>query len=181
MSPAYGIAQDRTFRIENLDPDRYGVLLNGLPDGFYTKSIRVGDVDITYTGVDLASGTPGQIDILVSQKAALVSGIARNLATGRPPPDATVVMLPKEKERLPIPAFYLQAATDQYGRFTFKNVVPGEYQVYAWEDVESSAWLDPDFMKPLAGKGASVTVGEGAQAVVQVNLIPADSGNEKPK
>ena len=65
----------------------------------------------------------------------------------------------------------------QYGRFTFKNVVPGEYKVYAWEDVESSAWMDPDFMKPLEGKGESVAVEESAQANVQVNVIPADSAS----
>ena len=60
-------------------------------------------------------------------------------------------------------------------------MVPGEYKVYAWEDVESSAWMDPDFMKPLEAKGEPVTVGESAQANVQVNLIPADSEKEKLK
>ena len=34
----------------------------------------MGDADVTYTGVDLTYGTPGQIDILVSPKAGLVFG-----------------------------------------------------------------------------------------------------------
>ena len=84
---------------------------------------------------------------------------------------------PCRKERLTISAFYQQATTDQYGRFTFTCAVPGEYKVCAWEDVDSTAWLDPEFMKPLASKG-SVTVGESAQASVQVNLIPAESAPE---
>jgi len=175
------IADDRTFRIDSLDPNLYGIQIGGLPDGFYTKSIRAGETDVTYSGVDLEYGAPGQIDILVSPKAGLLSGAAQNPNTTQPAPGATVVLVPKEKERLGIFAFYQQATTDQYGRFTFKNVVPGEYTVYAWEDVESSAWMDPDFMKPLEGKGESVSVGESAQVNVQVNLISADSEKEKPK
>ena len=177
----YKIAEDRTFRLDDLDPVRYGVLVDGLPDGFYTKSIRVGEADITYTGLDLTSGAPGEVDILVSPKAGLVSGVVQNLDTNKPPPGAEVVLVPKEKERLEISAFYQETTTDQYGRFTFKSVVPGEYKVYAWEDAESSAWMDPDFMKPLEGKGESVTVGESAQVSVQVKLIPSDFEEAKPR
>ena len=54
-------------------------------------------------------------------------------------------------------------------------MVPGEYKVYAWEDMESTAWRDPEFMKPPEGRGTSVTVGESGKAGVQVNLIPAES------
>jgi hypothetical protein len=39
--------------------------------------------------------------------------------------------------------------------------------------------MDPDFIKPLADKGVSVTVEEGGQETVDVTLIPADAGNEK--
>ena len=174
------IAADGSFRIENLAPDRYAILIEGLPDGFYTKSIRVGGADVTYSGVDLTSGAPGEVEILVSPKAGLVSGVARDPNNSQPVPGATVVLVPKEKERLTISSFYQQTVTDQYGRFTFKNVVPGEYKTYAWDDVEPGSWMDPDFMKPLEEKGESVTVAESSQASVQVNLIP-DSETEKPK
>jgi hypothetical protein len=181
LGGTYRIAKDRTFVLDDLEPFRYGVLVGGLPDGFYTKSIRVGEADITYSGLDLTSGAPGEVDILVSPKAGLVSGVVQNPDTNKPPPGAEVVLVPKEKERLEISAFYQQTTTDQYGRFTFKSVVPGEYKVYAWEDAESSAWMDPDFMKPLEGKGESVAVGESAQVSVQVKLIPSDFEEAKPR
>ena len=127
---------------------------------------------------DLTSGPPATVDILVSPKAGIVSGVAQNPNTSHPPPGATIVLLPKEKERLPIFAFYHQQTTDQYGRFTFKNVAPGQYKVYAWEDVEPGAWLDPDFMKLLEAKGESITVAESDQTQVQINLITADSEKE---
>ena len=57
----------------------------------------------------------------------------------------------------------------------FKSVAPGEYRVYAWEEAEYGAWMDPDFMKPQEGRGEAVSIPEGARQAVQVNLIPADS------
>lgn len=117
----------------------------------------------------------------VSPKAGLITGVAQNPNTGGPAPGATVVLVPKEKERREISTLYQQATTDQHGRFRFKNVVPGEYKVYAWEDVQATAWMDADFMKPVEDKGESVTVGESAVANVQVKLIPADLEEEKLK
>lgn len=175
------IAADRTFKIENLDPARYGILIDGLPDAYYVKHIRVGEADVMYSGFELTSGALGQVDILVSPKAGLVSGSVQNPKTGQPVSGATAVLVPKEKERLPLSAFYQQTATDEHGRFTFKSVNPGEYKAYAWEDVEAGAWLDRDFMQPLAEKGESVSVGESARANVQVFLIPADSQSDKLK
>ncbi|MBI5086969.1 MAG: carboxypeptidase regulatory-like domain-containing protein [Acidobacteria bacterium] len=169
------IGQDLTFKIDYLDPDRYGVQVDGLPDGFYTKSIHAGEADVLYSGVDLTSRAPAEVEILVSPKAGLVFGVVRNPDANQPAPGATVVLVPNDKQRLAIPAFYHQAASDQRGRFNFKNVAPGDYKVYAWEDVESTAWMDPEFMKPLESKGEAVTVAENAQATVQINLIPARS------
>jgi hypothetical protein len=86
-----------------------------------------------------------------------------------------VVLVPQEKERRDREAFYQTATTDQAGRFTFKSLVPGEYRVYAWEEAEYGAWMDPDFMKPLESRGEAVGVQEGGRHAIQVNLISADS------
>lgn len=87
----------------------------------------------------------------------------------------TVVLVPQEKERRDREAFYQTAISDQSGRFTFKTVVPGEYRVYAWEETQRGAWMDPDFMKPLESRGETVSVQEGGRQTIQVNLTPADS------
>jgi len=86
-----------------------------------------------------------------------------------------VVLVPQEKERRDREMYYRTATTDQAGQFSFKSVAPGEYRVYAWEEAEYGAWMDPDFMKPVEGKGEAVSIAEGGRQAVQVNLIPADS------
>jgi hypothetical protein len=55
-----------------------------------------------------------------------------------------------------------------------KTVVPGKYTVYAWEDVETGAWFDPDFLKTFESWGAKVEVPEGGPLGLQLTLIPAD-------
>jgi hypothetical protein len=109
-----------------------------------------------------------------------VAGSVQNPTTQQPAGEATVVLVPQEKERIEQEDYYRQANLGQDGRFTFKNLPPGQYRVFAWEDVESGAWMDPDFIKPVADRGASVTVEEGGQQTVDVKLIPAAAASDKP-
>jgi len=172
------VAEDGAFKMDNLLPGRYGIGVVGLPDGYYTKSVYLGESDITYSGTELRNGS-GPIDIVVSPKAGLVSGVVQNGDAGQLAPGATVVMIPQERDRARIPECYQQGTTDQYGRFAFKSVAPGEYKVYAWEDVEPTAWMDAEFMKPFLGKGETVTVEESGRAEVEVSMIPMGSEQEK--
>jgi len=43
--------------------------------------------------------------------------------------------------------------------------------VFAWQDVESGAWFDPDFLRPLENSAQPVNVREGGQEDVKVSLI----------
>jgi hypothetical protein len=54
--------------------------------------------------------------------------------------------------------FYKVVTSDQYGHFVIKNVDPGEYKAYAWEDVELGAYMDPDFLKPVENRGQAVSI-----------------------
>jgi hypothetical protein len=57
------------------------------------------------------------------------------------------------------------------GKFQFTNIAPGDYQLYAWQEVESGAWLDSDFLAPFEEKATSVTVTEGSQSTHQLSAI----------
>jgi hypothetical protein len=53
------------------------------------------------------------------------------------------------------------------------NVPPDDYRVFAWEDVETGAWLDPQFMRLDEGRGTPVRIAEGASVSAEVAVIPA--------
>ena len=158
---------DRSFRIEHLQRDQYRIAATGLPDGFYTKSVSADGMDITYAGLDLKAGVPQQLEVVVSPKAGVIFGHV----TGKPASGATVVLVPKEKSRRML---YRETTSNEQGLFAFQSVVPGDYQVYAWEDVESTAWLDPGFLKAFEEKGVPVAVAESGKVPVDVAVIPAE-------
>jgi uncharacterized protein (DUF2141 family) len=90
-----------------------------------------------------------------------------------------VALVPQEKARQASTVYYRQATADASGRFTFKDIPPGSYRVFAWDDVESGAWMDPDFLKPLETKGEPVSVSESAKESVKLKVIAAESASAK--
>jgi 5-hydroxyisourate hydrolase-like protein (transthyretin family) len=164
------VAADGTFTLANVNPDQYTLTLSGLPDGYYIKSIRAGEQDALTPGLDLSRGAAGAIDVILSPNAGQVTGIVQN-GQQQPAPGAAVVLVPLEAERSTQPQYYKTATTDDTGRFTVKTLDPGQYRVYAWQEVESGAYMDPDFIKPVENSGQTVTIRESSQETVQVKLI----------
>ena len=86
-------------------------------------------------------------------------------------PNATVVAVPDEKFRK-LPDRFLMASSDQHGAFTLHGVAPGNYTLYAWQDLEEEVWRDPDFLKSQEANGTSVKVEEGSDQKIQLKVSP---------
>jgi len=69
---------------------------------------------------------------------------------------------------------YETASTDQNGHFAIKGVRPGEYKIYAWEEVEYGAYQDPDFVKPHESAGVDISAKAGGHDTIQLAVIPAE-------
>jgi uncharacterized protein (DUF2141 family) len=161
--------------MEAVNPDKYDFNISPLPAGFYIKSVRAERTDVLLSGLDLTNGAPPALTVVLSANAGQLTGAAQNPDTQKGAAAVTVVLAPQEKERREVMAFYKTANTDQNGSFTIRGITPGEYKIYAWEDLEPGAYMDPDVMKPVESKGVSVTIKEGSSENVMVNMIPADS------
>jgi hypothetical protein len=167
---------DGSFEIYNAAPDRYNVFISGLPSGSYVKSIRSDQVDVLASGLDITSGaSPADVEVVISPKAAALTGAAQNPNTGNPMPGAMVVLVPQEKQRREQPNYFKFMVSDQNGAFSMTGLTPGDYKAYAWEDVEMGAYMDPEFMKPFEDKGEAVSLQEGEQKALTLKVIPADA------
>lgn len=69
---------------------------------------------------------------------------------------------------------YKRVSTDPNGRFQIQGLRPGEYKVFAWEEVDKDAWLDPDFVRAYEDRGTLVYVREGVSATVEPVKIPRE-------
>lgn len=173
FSPAR-IDENRSFKLQDVAPGLMNLNVTGIPSGAYLKSVRSDQTDVLANGLS-TDLPPAPLEVLLSPNAAQVTGTVQNSNTSGPAPGTTVVLVPQEKERKEQQSYYKLITTDQNGGFTFKDVVPGEYKIYAWEDIEPGAYMDPDFMKPIETKGDSLTLQEKDQKAVQLTMIPADS------
>jgi hypothetical protein len=164
---------DGNFRLDDVNPDRYTVNINPMPGNLYLKSIRAGNIDVMADGLDLSNGSAPALDVVIGTTPASIAGAVQNESNGQPAVAVQVVLVPQEPERKGQGTYYRTATSDQYGKFSFTKILPGEYRAYAFEDVENGAWFDPDFMKPIASKGDSVSVREGAPSTLSLTMIPA--------
>jgi protocatechuate 3,4-dioxygenase beta subunit len=165
--------KDGTFKIDDIAPGRYRVAPSMAPAGFYLKTVRSENGNLSGRILDLTVGAPAQVEALFSPKAASVTGTVFFSGSESPAPEATVVLIPQEKERREDLSAYQRTTTDDFGRFTIGGLPPGEYRAFAWESVDSfnRIYMDPEFIGPLESKGSAVTLAESDRADIKLTLI----------
>jgi protocatechuate 3,4-dioxygenase beta subunit len=168
------LLDESTFQVEEIGYERpYDVLPSRLPGDFYVKSIRLGERDVLETGFDFTPGTKDVLTLVLNPNGGQIEGSVQN-AKDEPAAGAKVTLIPDADHRS-YSRYYKTADTDQNGHFSIKGVAPGEYKIYAWEDIEDGAYEDPDFVTPHESDGQSVSIKEKAHETVQLKVIPAES------
>jgi len=177
VTPGAGgpVNDDLTFKLENVSLDRFYVSVSPLPRGYYLKAVRAGGVDALSAGLDLASGAAPALELVLSPNAGQVAGVVQSDDPQRSVAGAAVALIPQEKERRSRESYYKTVLSGGDGHFAFYSLPPGEYKLFAWEEMEAGAYMDPEFIQPQESKGQAVTVQEGDKLNVQVKLIPAES------
>lgn len=160
---------DGTFAIQSVSADHYWVNVYGLPPAFYLKSVRMGDADGIESGLDMSQGVAGTLEITINGNGGQIEGSAAD-AKQKPASGAVVVLVPEgpRRERLML---FKTAMTDTMGHFSIKGIAPGEYKLFAWEQVEDGAYQDAEFLKPYENQGQAVTIREGSRENAQLKVI----------
>lgn len=167
------VKDDGSFTLTQVSQERYDVYVRGLPDGYYIKSIRAGDEEVRDSGLDMTSGPATSLTITIGPGAGQIDGSVQNDKQD-PAAGALVVLIPDDAKRRERKDSYHTATSDQYGRFTLKGVDPDEYKLYAWDDLESGAYMDPDVMKPFESQGVAMSIHENSRESAQLKLIAAE-------
>jgi protocatechuate 3,4-dioxygenase beta subunit len=160
------VRPDLTFQANFVEPRKYEVRVeHGEPWRLYVKSMRSGERDVLADGLTVAGGsTP--LDIVLAADGARVDGVVTNVE-GKALLGATVVLAPVEglRGRWDL---YRSATTDPFGKFAFDPAAPGEYRLFAWEDVEEGAWHDQEFLREYEGGAEKVVVKAGERKSLAV-------------
>jgi hypothetical protein len=67
---------------------------------------------------------------------------------------------------------YRTATTDVSGRFRIQGIPAGSYKAFAFEEAAIDVWQNPDFIRPLEGRGVAVEIRDGNQSTMDLQMIP---------
>ncbi len=161
---------DGTFDLQNVSADHYWMNVYGLPPPFYVKSIRMGDADGLESGLDTTQGAAGTLEITISGNGGQIEGTAAD-SKQKPGFRAMVVLVP-DPPRRERSMLYKTGPIDATGHFSLAGIAPGEYKLFAWEQIDDGAYQDPEFLKPYENQGQAVTIREGSRETAQLKVIP---------
>jgi hypothetical protein len=158
-------AEDGSFRIGPLPPVEWRVIVSGLPQGTYVKSIQYGGQDVP-AGIDLSAAGAGAgiLEITLAPNAATITGIVRG-QKGDPVPRAIVRSWTNDGTSG-------VGVTRSDGSFEIKNLAPGNFQVYCGEE---DVLGDPAFRKLFEKQIPKVTLKEGSRERVDLTLITKEA------
>jgi hypothetical protein len=139
--------------------------------GAYIKSIRLGDADVLNGALRFRSQPPDPLDIVIAANPGSIEGRVFNENRDFVPGAVITVFANTPSERLYRTDMYRVTSTDTAGRFQLNGLPPGDYAIFAWENVENAAWMDPSFLAAYERRGRTLHIDEGQALTVDVPVI----------
>ena len=180
------VNQDGSFKIIGVPPGIWDINAGPIPPGGYIKSMRLGDQDVLTEEMVIRSSTASPLKIVLGTRAATIQG---DVTSGDQPARAVVLLAPDGKFRH-VNSFYRFGSADDTGHFEIKNATPGEYRLYAFDELDPRSIQDPDFLKPFENSGVPLTLREGPNDSPKLSVIavgpppahvtPASQTNGRP-
>ncbi len=159
------------FSLPNVGADRYRIRVTGIPDGFYLRNVQLGNQDVRFTGLDftVAGAAAAAASELVLTFAAQPGSIEGSVKNGKDElvAGATVLLIPKE-EWTGMTDQIRTAKTAAQGDYQFAALAPGEYEIYAFEEIEDGAWFDPEVRKRFHSEAKTVKVEKGSPSKMEL-------------
>jgi len=164
------IGTDGTFSIENTSSgNEYALTLTGLPPDMYVKEACYGDIDLLVGPLKVAGQARESVKIVIGANGGRVDGVITGEQTKLASYTPVVLIPDQHRERQDL---FRTVTTDVSGRFSFRGIPPGDYKIFAWEDIEPYAYFDEDFIS-RSSNFASVHISEVEQRSVEVTINPA--------
>jgi hypothetical protein len=134
------------------------------------KSIRMGSRDLLLNPLHVDGQMEGRIEVVVGTDASTLNG--RVLDERKEPAlNVKVVLVPDAPLRRRWD-LYKNVTTDQLGNFTIRSVPPGDYKVFAWEDVSDNIWTLAEFLKDDEARGKPIHIGSSSREQIDLAVIP---------
>lgn len=162
------VGKDGSFKIEGITPEKYRINVLGLTGHIFMKSILQGGREIKHLPVDLSGGS-ASLEVVLSHRFAKLSGNVEKMKSSAA---AGLVVLEKVDTPFGMLGAMSPIAVMPTGSFHVENIAPGEYRVYAFEEIEFLQARDADFLKKFTFKASTLTLAESDSKTIALKQIP---------
>jgi hypothetical protein len=144
------------------------VQVNGVPDGWMVKAILLDSDDVTDASFDL-SGRTANLRVVMTDRVTSLSGTVQSDRNRR---DHNVIAFADDPVKWTSPSRFVRTIrADTAGRFQIRGLPPGErYFVVALNYLEAGEEQDRQLLERLRSRATSVTLGDGEQRSLQLDL-----------
>ena len=166
------VGADGSFEWKNVPPGNYYVELvgeGGTNFDLFLKSATAGNHDVDEAGISV-NGASVVLDVVASANGASAEGMVTD-QKGEPVANAVIVAVPEPRLRARVER-YRTTESDQSGRFALHGIQPGDYTLFAWENVDGEAYYNPEFLKTYETQGSALRVSEADRKTMQLVVIP---------
>ncbi len=162
----------RTFTVQRVRPGRFWVNVSGRPrQQTWLKSILLDGEDVGHRDFAIHPGSSPRLTLVFAPDPGEISGLVVD-GDGEPAPGAVVTLVPERPNPMR-QDLYPSTAAEASGRFTMRDLVPGHYRIYAWEEIPPRAHFDPEYMKLHGSRAVSIEVQPGGRHEVRLREIAA--------
>lgn len=154
------VEADGRFTVPSVVPGRYRLSAGGAGQGWYLSSATLDGQESLDFPVEIKGAVSNAMVTFADRQSELTGTITNDRS--EPVSDYTLIIYPAETRFRTPQSRRIQAsrpATD--GRFTFRNLPPGEYRLVPVLDPEPGAWFDPGYLEQLDNGAVRVEIDAG--------------------
>jgi hypothetical protein len=149
-----------------LPAETYTVEVQGAPQGYYLKSVKLASQEAPDNTVNL-NFSGGPLELVLGADAGNVTG--RVQKGNDPAANVRVTAVPASGSARR--DLYKAANSADDGSFTLSNLPPGDYKLFAWEEIDGNAWMDAEFRRPFESLAQTVQVRGTLTPTVSLRVI----------
>lgn len=161
------VQADGSFTMPNTPPGRYRMVAVSSDKRAYLKAAEFNGTEALDKDLDLT--TDSTLTLTLATDSGTLEGMVTN--QDEPAVGSSIAVVPSSARRV-LPHYYRFSTADNTGRFRIEGIVPGEYKVFAFDDVDVNDCYEPEFIARVEQKGVRLTVSSRGSATLNLEVIP---------
>lgn len=173
FAPPASVRADGTFEIAHMAPGPYRLLIGGPAldqSGWWARSAIAGDRDLLDGTIEVGRDDISGVQVTFTDRRTELSGTLQS-SSGAPVTDVFVIAFAADRRHWRANVRRVQAVRPgSDGRFTIKDLPPGEYLLGAVTDVDGDEWQDPGFLERLVPASIKLSIADGEKKVQDLRI-----------